>query len=73
MSNASIIETIEPTRGKLLVAHSRAGDLLDHIYRGSVQTEGSEARRENDRKAVEDLREIASRYGYDLVPSMGGN
>lgn len=72
-NNASIIEAIEPTHGKLVIAHMHAENLLDHVYRASIQTEGSVARRENDRKAVEDLREIASRYGYDLVPSMGGN
>lgn len=72
-ANASFIEAIEPTHGKLVIAHMRALNLVDHVYRGSVQTEGSEAREENNRKAVEDLREIAVRYGYDLVPSMGGN
>lgn len=71
--NATIIEAIEPTHGKLVIAHMRALDLVDAVYRGSVQTEGSIARRENVAKAVEAAREVAARLGYDLVPARGGN
>jgi hypothetical protein len=44
-------------------------NLVDHCYRASVQTEGSEARIKNERAAVLDLDEVAKRLGYELVPA----
>ena len=63
------VEAIEPTAGKLTIAHMHALNLVDHCYRGSVQTEGSEARKANLRAAILDLEEVASRLGYDIVPA----
>lgn len=63
------VEAIEPTAGKLAVAHMHALHLVDHCYRGSTQTEGSEARHKNVRAAVLDLEEVARRLGYDIVPA----
>jgi hypothetical protein len=44
-------------------------NLVDHCYRGSIQTEGSEARRSNLRAAILDLQEVAARLGYEIVPA----
>jgi len=63
------VEAIEPTAGKLTIAHMHALNLVEHCYRGSVQTEGSDARRVNVRAAILDLEEVAQRLGYDIVPA----
>lgn len=63
------VEAIEPTAGKLSLAHMHALNLVDHCYRGSIQTEGSEARRSNLRAAILDLQEVAARLGYEIVPA----
>jgi hypothetical protein len=63
------VEAIEPTAGKLTLAHMHSLNLVDHCYRGSVQTEGSAARRSNVRAATLDLEEVARLLGYDIVPA----
>lgn len=63
------VEAVEPTSGKLTIAHMHALNLVDHCYSASIQTEGSDARRKNVRSAVLDLEEVASRLGYDIVPA----
>lgn len=63
------VEAIEPTAGKLAIAHMHARNLVDHCYGASVQTEGSDARRKNVRAAILDLEEVARRFGYDIVPA----
>lgn len=63
------VEVIEPTAGKLTIAHMHALNLVDHCYRASIQTEGSGARQSNMRAAVLDLEEVAQRLGYDIVPA----
>lgn len=63
------VEAIEPTAGKLTIAHMHALNLMEHCYRASVQTEGSDARRSNLRAAILDLQEVAARLGYEVVPA----
>lgn len=63
------VEAIEPTAGKLTIAHMNALNLVDHCYRASVQMEGSAARQSNVRAAVLDLEEVARRLGYSIVPA----
>jgi hypothetical protein len=72
-ANLKAVQVLEPTAGKLTLAHMNALSLVDHVYRASVQTEGSDARRSNVRAAILDLDEVAKRLGYELVPARGGN
>lgn len=67
------VQVLEPLAGQLTIAHMHALNLVDHCYRASVQTEGSDARRKNVRAAILDLDEVAKRLGYELVPARGGN
>lgn len=71
-ANLKAVQVLEPVSGQLTIAHMYALDLVDHCYRASVQTEGSDARRSNVRAAILDLDEVAKRLGYELVPARGG-
>lgn len=67
------VQVLEPVSGQLTIAHEHALNLVEHCYRASMQTEGSEARRKNVRAAILDLDEVAKRLGYKLVPARGDN
>lgn len=72
IANLKPVQTLEPVAGQLTIAHMYARDLVEHCYRASTQTEGSDARRSNVRAAILDLDEVAKRLGYELVPARGG-
>jgi hypothetical protein len=63
------VQVLQPVAGQLSIAHMHALNLVDHCYRASIQTEGSEARHANVRAAVLDMQEVAKRLGYELVPA----
>lgn len=72
-ANLKAVQVLEPVAGQLTIAHMHALNLVDHCYRASVQTEGSDARRKNVRAAILDLDEVAKRLGYELIPARGVN
>lgn len=72
IAQVKAVQVLEPVAGQLTIAHMHARNLVEHCYRASVQTEGSEARKANVRAATLDLDEVARLLGYELVPALGG-
>lgn len=68
-ANIKAVQVLQPVSGQLTIAHMHALNLVDHCYRASVQTEGSDARKSNVRAAILDLEEVAKRFGFKIVPA----